>query len=167
MGTRDQGDAVTSSSPWASRRVVWIVVACVAAVVIAAVVIVGLRQGAITEVQDTDGDGIVDVLDSDADDDGIPNADECDGSAALAAMVRGDTEPQIRPSWFGLEAGDHVSGRIARDVSEHFGAEKGSGAVIMTLENATRHPDGADVFISGVNSRHPGGATRVDRKSVV
>jgi len=164
MGTRDQGDAVTSSSPAASRRVVWIVIACVAvaAVVIAGLALLGLRPGAATEVQDTDGDSVVDLLDSDADDDGIPNADECDGSAALAAMVRGDTEPQIRPSWFGLQAGDHVGGRITQDVSEHFGAEKGTGAVIMTLENATRHPDGADVFISGVNSSHPGGATRVD-----
>lgn len=111
--------------------------------------------------QDFDGDGTADIRDEDADNDGVLNLDECDGTAAAARVVGGAVEPQVRPSQFGIEPGEHVPGWVTRDLSEEFGAPAGSGAVVVTVYNATRHPGGADIFISGKNPNHPGGPTRV------
>lgn len=114
-----------------------------------------------TAEQDTDRDGTSDIRDDDADNDGVLNANECEGTDAAALVASGATEPQLRPSHFGIAPGEHVSGWVTRDLSEQFGQLADSGAVVVTVYNATRHPGGDDIFISGVNPQHPGGATRV------
>lgn len=63
-----------------------------------------------TAEQDTDRDGTSDIRDDDADNDGVLNANECEGTDAAALVASGATEPQLRPSHFGIAPGEHVRG---------------------------------------------------------
>lgn len=112
---------------------------------------------------DSDGDLIVDIVDPDDDNDGMDDQSECDGTAAGSRFV-GDLMAdrlglELRPSDLGMALSDSdVTASL--DISERFGYPPGTGAVVVSVEHANRHP-GADVFIGGVNPVADGTPTRI------
>ena len=89
---------------------------------------------------DSDGDGIPDWQDVDDDNDGILDTAECGNTFGdlLAASV-GNRLSNILPSDFGLSLNTRRQ-NISRDISAKFGYPANSGAVIISITNASVHP---------------------------
>ncbi|GGH20772.1 hypothetical protein FAZ19_15500 [Sphingobacterium alkalisoli] len=89
---------------------------------------------------DTDGDGINDACDLDSDNDGILDSDECSNTYndMLAAFGSGQLI-DIAPSDFGL-ALNAKNQDVTADLSAKFGYPANSGAIIISITNASVHP---------------------------
>ncbi|UPQ78268.1 gliding motility-associated C-terminal domain-containing protein [Flavobacterium azooxidireducens] len=89
---------------------------------------------------DTDGDGISDFCDDDDDNDGILDTDECSNTYndMLAAFSSGQAI-DIVPSHFGL-ALNQKNQNVTQDLSHLYGYPSNSGAVIISITNASVHP---------------------------
>lgn len=89
---------------------------------------------------DSDGDGIFDGCDSDDDNDGILDSVECSNTITdLVNAYAGGTLLNIAPSDFGL-ALNQKNQNVTADLSSKFGYSANSGAVIISLTNASVHP---------------------------
>lgn len=89
---------------------------------------------------DTDGDGINDTCDLDSDNDGILDSVECSNTYndMLAAFGSGELI-DIAPSDFGL-ALNAKNQDVTADLSAKFGYPANSGAIIISITNASVHP---------------------------
>lgn len=91
-------------------------------------------------VPDSDGDGINDELDVDDDNDGILDTAECSNSINdMFAVFQAGNLPEIVPSDFGLTL-NQKNQEVSKDLSQKFGYPANSGAVIVTIKNASVHP---------------------------
>ena len=90
---------------------------------------------------DSDADGIADIDDVDDDNDGILDTEECKTNtlASMASAFGAGTLLDIKPSDFGL-ALNAKNQNVSRDLSAKFGYPANSGAVIVSLTNASVHP---------------------------
>lgn len=91
---------------------------------------------------DSDGDGISDFCDVDDDNDGILDTEECKTntlSNMLSAFGAG-TLLSISPSDFGLPLNARNQ-NVSKDLSAKFGYPANSGAVIVSITNASVHPN--------------------------
>ncbi|PKP15472.1 MAG: hypothetical protein CVU07_09990, partial [Bacteroidetes bacterium HGW-Bacteroidetes-23] len=89
---------------------------------------------------DTDGDGISDFCDDDDDNDGILDTTECSNTYNdfVTAFGSGQTI-DILPSHFGL-ALNQKNQNVTQDLSHLYGYPANSGAVIVSITNASVHP---------------------------
>lgn len=95
---------------------------------------------------DTDADGVSDRCDLDDDNDGILDTDECSNTindmyAVVAQYMTDGTGglQDIVPSDFGLALNvQHQN--VTADLSDKFGYPANSGAIIVSIENASVHP---------------------------
>lgn len=91
-------------------------------------------------VPDSDGDGINDDLDVDDDNDGILDNAECSNTISdLFSVFQAGGLKDIVPSDFGLPLNVKRQ-NVTKDVSGKFGYPANSGAVIITITNASVHP---------------------------
>ena len=91
-------------------------------------------------VPDSDGDGINDDLDVDDDNDGILDTAECSNTIAdMFNVFQAGGFTDIVPSDFGLPL-NTKRGNVSKDVSSKFGYPANSGAVIISITNASVHP---------------------------
>ncbi len=91
-------------------------------------------------VPDSDGDGINDELDVDDDNDGILDTAECSNTITdMANAFSSGRLLNIAPSDFGLVV-NAKNQDVTRDLSSKFGYPANSGAVIISLKNASVHP---------------------------
>ncbi|WP_166668232.1 thrombospondin type 3 repeat-containing protein [Epilithonimonas xixisoli] len=89
---------------------------------------------------DSDGDGIPDWDDVDDDNDGILDTAECSNTITdLANAYSGGALKNIAPSDFGL-ALNVKHQNVTKDLSSKFGYPANSGAVIISIKNASVHP---------------------------
>ncbi|KFC18013.1 lectin-like domain-containing protein [Epilithonimonas lactis] len=95
---------------------------------------------------DSDGDGIPDWQDVDDDNDGILDTEECSNAVSimytkLQSYYSDGTggAKGIVPSDFGLALGVKNQ-TVTRDLSAKFGYPANSGALVITLQNASVHP---------------------------
>ena len=111
---------------------------------------------------DRDHDGLIDTVDPDDDNDGLTDLQECSGEHLAPLIQAGTPDLKLVPSLFGQTIGPKTDLDLTADISDQFGYGAGSGAVVVTIENAHTHPT-ADIFISGHNSvtNGPAGETRV------
>lgn len=91
-------------------------------------------------VPDSDGDGINDDQDVDDDNDGILDTVECSNTVAdLFAVFQANGFIDLVPSDFGLALNERNQ-NVSKDVSDKFGYPVNSGAVIVSILNASVHP---------------------------
>lgn len=91
-------------------------------------------------VTDSDADGIFDNCDLDDDNDGILDTAECSNTINdIVNAYSGGTLLNIAPSDFGLTL-NQKNRNVTADLSSKFGYPANSGAVIISLTNASVHP---------------------------
>lgn len=89
---------------------------------------------------DSDGDGIADDCDLDDDNDGILDTAECSNTINdMFAVYGAGGLIDIAPSDFGLALGVRNQ-NVTADLSSKFGYPANSGAVIISINNASVHP---------------------------
>lgn len=89
---------------------------------------------------DTDGDGIPDYCDLDDDNDGIVDSYECsNGYSNMLAVFGAGGLSEILPSDLGL-ALNVKNQDVSADLSAKFGYPASSGALIVSIKNASVHP---------------------------
>jgi len=89
---------------------------------------------------DSDGDGIPDYCDVDDDNDGILDTAECSNTINdMFAVYSAGGLIDILPSDFGLALGIRNQ-NVTADLSSKFGYPANSGAVIISINNASVHP---------------------------
>lgn len=98
------------------------------------------QDGSKNDCVDTDADGIPDWQDLDDDNDGILDVAECPTTLNdFIAAYSGGTTTNIVPSDFQL-AFNVKNQNVTRDLSAKFGYPANSGAVIVSITNASVHP---------------------------
>lgn len=89
---------------------------------------------------DSDSDGIVDDNDLDDDNDGILDSEECSNSYTdLLSKFGAGALTNIAPSDFGLTF-NQKNQNVSADLSAKFGYPANSGAIIVSITNASVHP---------------------------
>ncbi|SEP89093.1 hypothetical protein [Epilithonimonas lactis] len=91
-------------------------------------------------VPDSDGDGINDDLDVDDDNDGILDTVECSNTVAdMFNVFQAGGFIDLAPSDFDLDL-NAKNQNVSKDVSSKFGYPANSGAIIVSITNASVHP---------------------------
>ena len=89
---------------------------------------------------DSDGDGIADDCDLDDDNDGILDTAECSNTINdMLTNHLGGVTKEFLPLDFGLTFGQKNQ-NVTADLSAKFGYPANSGAVIVSIQNASVHP---------------------------
>ncbi|NBL65906.1 hypothetical protein GV828_11915, partial [Flavobacterium sp. NST-5] len=89
---------------------------------------------------DSDGDGISDFCDNDDDNDGVLDTTECSNTYDDMVTAFGSgLAIDIAPSHFGLTPGQRNQ-NVSADLSNLYGYPANSGAVIVSITNASVHP---------------------------